>query len=57
MKFIDIHLSTLNIDVSKIEESITEEVVGICGVSLLGNPTGMDAIRDICNNNKLFCVY
>jgi CDP-6-deoxy-D-xylo-4-hexulose-3-dehydrase len=54
LKFIDIDLLTLNIDVSKIEECITEEVVGICGVSLLGNPTGMDAIRDICNNNKLF---
>jgi CDP-6-deoxy-D-xylo-4-hexulose-3-dehydrase len=54
LKFVDIDLSTLNIDVKKIEGMIDDDVVGICGVSLLGNPTGMDSLRTICDKFNLF---
>lgn len=54
LKFVDIDLQTLNLDLKKIEASLSSDVVGICGVSLLGNPTGMDSIRKICDENNLF---
>jgi CDP-6-deoxy-D-xylo-4-hexulose-3-dehydrase len=54
LKFVDVNINTLNIDIDKIQEAITGDVVGICGVSLLGNPVGMDLIRKICDDKKLF---
>lgn len=54
LKFIDINIETLNIDLDKLVENITEDVVGICGVSLLGNPSGMEKVRSICDKNDLF---
>lgn len=54
LKFIDIDPLTLNIDTDLIEANIDEDVVGICGVSLLGNPTGMDVISEIANRRGLF---
>jgi CDP-6-deoxy-D-xylo-4-hexulose-3-dehydrase len=54
LKFIDVDILTLNIDLVELENNITSDVVGVCGVSLLGNPSGMDKIRKICDENKLF---
>jgi CDP-6-deoxy-D-xylo-4-hexulose-3-dehydrase len=54
LKFIDIDISSLNIDIYELEKNITSDVVGICGVSLLGNPSGMDKIRNLCDRFKLF---
>jgi len=44
-KFIDIDINTLNIDVSKIPENITENVIAILPVHLMGKPTDMDKIN------------
>jgi CDP-6-deoxy-D-xylo-4-hexulose-3-dehydrase len=54
IKFIDIDIHSLNIDIAEIKKNITSDVVGICGVSLLGNPSGMDEIRKICKEHNLF---
>jgi CDP-4-dehydro-6-deoxyglucose reductase, E1 len=54
IKFLDINIRSLNIDIAEIKKNITTDVVGICGVSLLGNPSGMDEIRNICNQHNLF---
>ncbi|MBU3589076.1 DegT/DnrJ/EryC1/StrS aminotransferase family protein [Polynucleobacter sp. 80A-SIGWE] len=54
LRFIDIDPLTLNINSDLIEDSIDEDVVGICGVSLLGNPAGMDKISEIADRRKLF---
>lgn len=54
LKFVDISPDTLNIDIELIEKNITSDVVGVCGVSLLGNPTGMDKIKSLCKKHNLF---
>jgi CDP-4-dehydro-6-deoxyglucose reductase, E1 len=54
LKFVDISLDTLNIDIMKIEEAIDDNVVGVCGVSLLGSPFGMDSIKQLCEKYNLF---
>jgi CDP-6-deoxy-D-xylo-4-hexulose-3-dehydrase len=54
IKFLDINIQSLNIDITEIKKNITRDVVGICGVSLLGNPSGMDEIRKICDDHNLF---
>ena len=54
IKFLDINIRSLNIDIKEIKKNITSDVVGICGVSLLGNPSGMDEIRKICSEYNLF---
>lgn len=54
LKFVDIDIKTLNIDIEEVVKNITSDVVGICGVSLLGNPFGMDRLRQICDENDLF---
>jgi len=51
--FIDIELETLNFDVSKIEEKINSKTRAIFVSPVLGNPTNMDVIVDICNKHGL----
>ncbi len=54
LRFVDININTLNIDISKLEECLDESVVGVCGVSLLGNPVGMDQLAEFAMKHKLF---
>ncbi|WP_347331342.1 DegT/DnrJ/EryC1/StrS family aminotransferase [Marinimicrobium locisalis] len=44
VKFVDIDPETLNIDLTKLEEAITEKTKAILLVNLLGNPNDFDAI-------------
>ena len=53
--FVDIdRFST--IDVSKIEEKITNKTKAVIPVHLYGQPAEMKSIRNICNKNNLFLV-
>jgi dTDP-4-amino-4,6-dideoxygalactose transaminase len=54
--FIDIHPDYYTIDVSKIEEKITEKTKAIIPVHLFGQPAEMDSILDICERHKLMLV-
>lgn len=54
LKFVDIDPRTLNIDIDLVEDNIDDAVVGICGVSLLGNPYGMDALANLANKYNIF---
>ena len=51
--FVDIELSTFNIDVSKIEAAITDKTKAIMPVSLYGQPADMDEIQSIANKYNL----
>jgi UDP-2-acetamido-2-deoxy-ribo-hexuluronate aminotransferase len=51
--FVDIDEKTYNIDVSKIEEKITENTKAIMPVSLYGQPADMDAIQAIADKHNL----
>ncbi|CAN5394087.1 DegT/DnrJ/EryC1/StrS family aminotransferase [soil metagenome] len=54
--FCDIDLETNNIDVSKIEELITDKTKAIIPVHLFGLSADMDKIMDIAKKYKLFIV-
>lgn len=54
--FLDVNLESFNIDVEKIEESITEKTKAIFPVHLLGNPANMREIKKIAEKNDLLLV-
>lgn len=54
--FVDAKYDSLNIDVNKIEESITEKTKGIVLAHTLGNPFDLEKIKKICENYKLFLM-
>lgn len=56
IRFVDIDLETLNIDVNKIESSITPETRAIFVVNLLGNPNEFDKISAICKKHNLLML-
>jgi CDP-6-deoxy-D-xylo-4-hexulose-3-dehydrase len=54
--FIDIEFNTLNFDVNKIEEKITDKTKAIFVSPVMANPPDMDKIRDICVEHNLTLV-
>lgn len=51
--FIDIEMHTLNFDVLKIEEAITDKTVAIFVSPVLGNPPDMDKLSEIAHKHKI----
>lgn len=54
--FVDIHPSTYNMDVQRIEEKITKKTKAIIPVHLYGQPADMDPILEIARNHHLRVV-
>jgi CDP-6-deoxy-D-xylo-4-hexulose-3-dehydrase len=54
--FVDIEWDTLNFDVSKIEEKITEKTKAIFVSPVLGNPPDMEYLKSICEKYNLKLV-
>ncbi len=54
LKFVDIELDSLNMDCSKLEAALTSKTRLIVGVSILGNPAALDAMRDFADANGLY---
>ncbi len=54
LKFIDVELDTLNIDVSKIEAAIGPRTRMILAVSILGNPAAVDVMKKIADRHGLY---
>jgi perosamine synthetase len=57
IKLVDVDPLTGNIDVSKIESSITAKTVAIAPVDYAGNPAEMDEINKIAKKYNLFVVH
>jgi len=55
--FCDIDPETLNIDVNKIEEKITDKTCAIMPVHVFGNPCDVDAIKVIAKKHNLKVIY
>lgn len=55
--FCDIEADTLNIDVTKIEELITDKTVAIMPVHVFGNPCNVDEIERIATKHNLKIIY
>jgi len=53
LKFLDVELETLNMDVSQLERALTPKTKMVVGVSILGNPCALDVIRDFCDEKEL----
>ena len=56
INFVDVDPDTWNIDVQKIEQSITSNTCAIMPVNLLGNSCDYDAIRSICDKHGLMLI-
>lgn len=56
LRFVDIDRYTLNMDVTKIEEAITEQTKMIFAVNLLGNSNEYDTILEICERRNIILV-
>jgi CDP-6-deoxy-D-xylo-4-hexulose-3-dehydrase len=54
LKFVDVDLNTLNMDVSRLEEAITPRTKAIVAVSILGNPCALDVMRSLCDKHGLY---
>ena len=53
LRFVDVDLETLNIDISKLEEALTPKTKMVMAVSILGNPAELTELRKFCKKNDL----
>lgn len=56
MRLVDIDKNTLNIDVNKLEDALTDNTKAIFAVNLLGNPNDFDALVSFCNKHNLILM-
>ena len=56
VKFVDIDLDTLNMDLDKLEEAITDNTRAILSVNLLGNPNDYDRMNKIIAGRNIFIL-
>jgi CDP-4-dehydro-6-deoxyglucose reductase, E1 len=56
LSFVDIDPDTLNIDLNKLEQSITPATRAIMAVNLLGNPNDFDVLQALCRKYKLILL-
>jgi CDP-6-deoxy-D-xylo-4-hexulose-3-dehydrase len=56
IKFVDVNLKTLNLDVDLVEEAITEKTKVILAVNLLGNPAELVRLRKIAEKHNLILI-
>lgn len=53
LKFLDVELETLNMDVLQLEKALTPRTRMVIGVNILGNPCALDVIKDFCDRRGL----
>ncbi|WP_018606572.1 DegT/DnrJ/EryC1/StrS family aminotransferase [Uliginosibacterium gangwonense] len=53
LRFLDVELDTLNMDVSKLEAALTPRTRAVAVVSILGNPAALDVVRAFCDKHDL----
>lgn len=53
LKFIDVDLNTLNLDVTQLEKALTPKTRMVTAVSILGNPAALDVMRKFCDKHNL----
>jgi CDP-6-deoxy-D-xylo-4-hexulose-3-dehydrase len=53
LRFVDVELDTLNMDVSRLEAALTPHTRMVVAVSILGNPAPLDRIRAFCDTHDL----
>ena len=53
LRFVDVELDTLNMDVSQLKRALTPRTKMIVGVSILGNPAALDVMRKFADDYGL----
>jgi CDP-6-deoxy-D-xylo-4-hexulose-3-dehydrase len=56
IKFVDIDLETLNLDLGKLESAITERTRAILAVNLLGNPNDFSRLRSMVGDRDILLL-
>lgn len=56
VKFVDIDLDTLNLDINQLEAAITDKTKAIMTVNLLGNPNDFNRLLDICKQKNIILI-
>lgn len=56
LRFVDVELDSVNIDVSKLEAALTPDTRLIVAVSILGNPARLDVMRDFADRHGLYLM-
>ena len=54
LKFVDVELETLNMDVSQLEEALSSKTRMVVAVSILGNPCALTTLRSFCDRHELY---
>ena len=54
LRFVDVDIETLNVDPDQLEAAITPRTRMIVGVSILGNPAPLDAMRALADKHDLY---
>lgn len=53
LKFVDVDLNTLNLDIKSLESAVSEKTKMIVVVSILGNPAELNYLRDFCDKRNI----
>jgi len=53
LRFVDVDLDTLNMDVSQLDRALTPKTRMLMAVNVLGNPAALDAMRSFCDAHDL----
>ena len=56
LRFVDVNIDTLNIDLDLLEEAITPKTKAVFSVSLLGNPNDFNKLKHICDKYGLILL-
>jgi len=54
LRFVDVGLDTLNMDVSRLGAALTPRTRMLMAVSILGNPAALDVMRAFCDRHGLY---
>lgn len=53
LKFVDVDINTLNIDISQVKQAVTSKTRMVLAVSILGNPAELTALSQLCDEHEL----
>ena len=56
LRFVDVGLQTLNIDVTQLARALTPRTRMVVAVSILGNPCALDVLRAFCDRHGLYLL-
>ncbi len=54
--FLDVEIPTYNLDVTRLEEAITEKTKAICIAHTLGNPFNLDKVMEVAKQHQLWVI-